>query len=70
MNFKYTWKKLSENGLLKDIKDDYDGNVFWEYDTEEAAIEAVKEQLNFYQYVVPRELVLIKVLNISWEGVK
>jgi len=69
MNFKYTWKKLSEDGLLKDIKTDdgyYSSRTFSEYDTEEEAIQDVKDQLRYHSHI-PNELVLVKVLNISWE---
>ena len=72
MNFKYAWKKLSEGGLLKDINDGegyYSSNVFNEYDTEEEAFQAVKDKLPHYS-CIPHELVLIKVLNISWEDRK
>ena len=72
MNFKYAWKKLSEDGLLKDINDGegyYSSNVFNEYDTEEEAFQAVKDNLPHCS-CIPHELVLIKVLNISWEDRK
>lgn len=70
MNFKYAWKKLSEDGLLKDVRDDYNGYIFSEYDTEEEALEDVKEKLKHNFLRIPNELVLIKLVNIAWEDRK
>ncbi len=70
MNFRYFWKELSEDGLLKEPKDvghHYDNIPMNSYDygfkTEQEAVDHFTQLNKEHEWSCPRELVLIKVYS-------
>jgi hypothetical protein len=71
MNYRYFWKELSEDGLLKEPKEvgfHYDSVPMNGYEggfkTEQEAVDHFIELHKKHEWSCPRELVLIKVYSI------
>lgn len=72
MKFRYEWKRLTEDGLLKEPSEcgphyDRSGvNSYGGFETEEEAVKAYEDFAKANKYGVDSELVLVKIYVRDW----